>query len=352
MNNNTLLEIKDLKVEFRSGHECVKAVNGISYSVNTGETFAIVGESGSGKTVSTMALMKLLPVPPAFIEATKISFKGNDLLNMTQNEWRHLSGDKIAMIFQDALAALNPVYSVGWQISEMFRIHRQLDSAEIERRTIDLLSRVGIPEPHHRLRDYPHQFSGGMRQRAMIAMAIALKPDLLIADEPTTALDVTIQAQIMGLLKDLRDETGMSLILITHDLGVVAETADRVAIMYAGRIMETGAIKDVLGNPTHPYTWGLLNSRPQTHKRGEPLQPIYGSPPNLAYIPQGCAFHPRCQHADTACRELTPTSIEVSPGHYVACHSIRNNEAMSQDGKKVSTNSYEDQKRDADSSRQ
>jgi oligopeptide transport system ATP-binding protein len=339
MNDTTLLEIKDLKVEFRSGHECVKAVNGISYSVNSGETFAIVGESGSGKTVSTMALMKLLPVPPAVIEATEINFKGNDLLHMSQDEWRHLSGDKIAMIFQDALAALNPVYSVGWQISEMFRIHRHLDNAEIERHTIDLLGRVGIPEPRHRLRDYPHQFSGGMRQRAMIAMAIALKPDLLIADEPTTALDVTIQAQIMGLLKDLRDETGMSIILITHDLGVVAETADRVAIMYAGRIMETGTIKDVLGKPTHPYTWGLLSSRPQAHKRGEPLQPIVGSPPNLAYIPQGCAFHPRCRHADATCRELTPVSIEVSPGHYVACHTIRSNSEVSQEGIKISTNS-------------
>ena len=191
-----------------------------------------------------------------------------------------------------------------------------------------------------------------MRQRAMIAMAISLKPDLLIADEPTTALDVTIQAQIMDLLQDLRDETGMSLILITHDLGVVSEMADRVAVMYAGRIVETGTIKDVLGNPKHPYTWGLLSSRPQAQKRGELLQPIYGSPPNLAYIPQGCAFHPRCQYADSACRELIPTTIEVSPGHYVACHSIRNNEAMSQDVKEVSTNSNEDQKRDADSSRQ
>lgn len=318
-----VLEIRDLKVEFRSGHESVRAVNGISYSVKSGETFAIVGESGSGKTVSTMALMRLLAVPPAVIEASEISFRGQDLLKVPESEWRHISGNKIAMVFQDALAALNPVYSVGWQISEMFRIHRQMDRAERERRTIELLTRVGIPEPRQRFHEYPHQLSGGMRQRAMIAMAIALKPDLLIADEPTTALDVTIQAQIMGLLKDLRDETGMSLVLITHDLGVVAETADRVAIMYAGRIMETGTIKDVLGSPIHPYTLGLLNSRPQANRRGQPLQPIYGSPPNLAHIPTGCAFHPRCQQADAACRALIPTDIEVSPGHYVACHSIK-----------------------------
>ncbi len=322
MNDDTLLEIKDLSVEFRSGHECVKAVNGISYSIDSGKTFAIVGESGSGKTVSAMALMKLLPSPPAVIKATEIRFKGNDLLNMAQNEWQRFSGEKIAMIFQDALAALNPVFSVGWQISEMFRIHRQLDRAETERCTVDLLKRVGIPEAHQRIRDYPHQFSGGMRQRVMIAMAIALKPDLLIADEPTTALDVTIQAQIMDLLQELRDETGMSLILITHDLGVVAETADRVAIMYAGQIVETGTVEDVLGRPTHPYTLGLLSSTPQAQKRGERLHPIYGSPPNLAYIPQGCAFHPRCQYAEATCRELAPTTLQVSPGHYVACHGV------------------------------
>lgn len=327
-NHDTLLEIKDLRVEFRSGHERVKAVNDVSYSVNKRETFAIVGESGSGKTVSAMALMKLLPTPPATITAKEIRFKGSDILTMDKDEWRHFSGEKIAMVFQDALAALNPVYSVGWQIAEMFRIHRKMGDGEIAGQTVDLLKRVGIPEPQHRARDYPHQFSGGMRQRSMIAMAIALKPDLLIADEPTTALDVTIQAQIMDLLQELRDETGMSLILITHDLGVVSEVADRVAVMYAGRIVETGMIKDVLGNPKHPYTWGLLSSRPQAQKKGERLQPIYGSPPNLAFIPPGCAFHPRCQYAESSCSELIPTTIEVGPGHYVACHSIKDGNKM------------------------
>ena len=335
MNNDILFEIKNLSVEFRSGHETVKAVNGISYSVHNKETFAIVGESGSGKTVSMMAVMRLLSSPPAVIEANAITFKGTDLQRIPQKEWWHISGEKIAMIFQDALTSLNPVYTVGWQIAEMFRIHRQLDRAEIKRRTVDLLKRVGIPEAHERIRDYPHQFSGGMRQRAMIAMAIALEPDLLIADEPTTALDVTVQAQIMDLLQDLKNEKGMSLILITHDLGLVAETADRVAIMYAGTIVETGTIEDVLGNPIHPYTLGLLGSRPQAQKKGGQLNPIYGSPPNLAFIPQGCAFHPRCRHAEATCRELVPTTIQVGPGHYVTCHCVNNTEILDPDLKKV-----------------
>ena len=320
MNKGALLNVKDLKVKFRSGREIVKAVNGVSYSVNAGETLAILGESGSGKTVSAMALMRLLSSPPAIVKADKITFNGTDLLNMPKEAWRRFSGEKMAMIFQDALAALNPVFSVGWQIAEVFRVHRQMARSEAERRTIDLLKWVGIPEATQRAKDYPHQFSGGMRQRVMIAMAIALKPDLLIADEPTTALDVTIQAQIMDLLQELRDETEMALILITHDLGVVAETADRVAIMYAGRIVETGSIADVLENPSHPYTLGLLHSMPQAQKRGEPLQPIFGSPPNLAYVPPGCAFHPRCQYAEEACREVAPTILKVGPGHFVECH--------------------------------
>jgi oligopeptide transport system ATP-binding protein len=330
MNDDTLLEIKDLKVEFRSGHELVKAVNGISYTVKKGESFAIVGESGSGKTVSSLAMMRLLAVPPAHIAAQEISFNGIDILNMGPEEWRHFSGDKVSMVFQDALMALNPVYSVGWQIREMFRIHRQMPDAEIAKETVELLKKVGIPEPHQRVKDYPHQFSGGMRQRAMIAMAISLKPDLLIADEPTTALDVTIQAQIMDLLQKLQEETGMSLILITHDLGVVSEVADRVAVMYAGRIVETGTIKEVLGSPKHPYTWGLMSSRPQAQKRGELLKPIYGQPPNLAFIPAGCAFHPRCVYAEAACSELIPATIEVSPGHHVACHTIKDKEKIAQ----------------------
>ncbi len=319
MNNDRLLEIKDLIVEFRSGTEIVKAVNGVSFSVNRGETLAILGESGSGKTVSAMAIMKLLSSPPAVIKAGAINFDGNDLLRISTEKWRRFSGEKVAMIFQDALPALNPVFSVGWQISEVFRVHRRMDKREARRRTLDLLKGVGIPEPAQRAREYPHQFSGGMRQRAMIAMAIALKPDLLIADEPTTALDVTVQAQIMDLLEELRKETGMALILITHDIGVVAETADRVAVMYAGRIVETGSIQDVLMHPVHPYTQGLLHSMPQAQRRGEPLEPIFGSPPNLAQIPSGCAFHPRCPQADDTCGRVPPTLKKVGPAHFAEC---------------------------------
>jgi len=335
MNNDILLEVKDLSVEFRSGHEIVKAVNGISYTVRNKETFAIVGESGSGKTVSMTALMRLLPTPPAVIKANAITFKGTDLRSIPQKDWWRFSGEKMAMIFQDAITSLNPVYSVGWQIGEMFRIHRNLGRAEIERCTIDLLKMVGIPAAQDRIKDYPHQFSGGMRQRVMIAMGIAIEPDLLIADEPTTALDVTVQAQIMNLLQTLRDKKGMSLILITHDLGVVAENADRVAIMYAGTIVETGTIKDILGSPVHPYTLGLLESRPQTQKKGGRLNPIHGSPPNLAYIPQGCPFHPRCRYTEPICRGQAPASVEISPGHYVTCHDVGTSNFLNPDLKKV-----------------
>jgi len=319
MINGKLLEISELRIEFRSGREIVKAVNGVNYYVAAGETLAILGESGSGKTVSAMAVMRLLPSPPAVITANEITFNGSDLLNMPAKDWRRFSGEKIAMIFQDALAALNPVFSVGWQISEVFRVHRQMDRSEAQRRTIELLKWVGIPEANHRALDYPHQFSGGMRQRVMIAMAIALKPGLLIADEPTTALDVTVQAQIMDLLEELRKETGMALILITHDLGVVAETAARVAVMYAGRIVETGFVKDILMDPVHPYTQGLLHSMPQTQRKGEPLQSIFGSPPNLAHIPTGCAFHPRCPESDDTCRRVPPPLQQVGPAHFAEC---------------------------------
>jgi oligopeptide transport system ATP-binding protein len=319
MNNDNLLEVKDLTVEFRSGLEIVKAVNGVSFYVNREETLAILGESGSGKTVSAMAIMKLLSSPPAVIKAGAINFDGTDLLGISKERWRRFSGEKMAMIFQDALPALNPVFSVGWQISEVFRVHRRMDKKEARRRTLDLLKGVGIPEPAQRAREYPHQYSGGMRQRAMIAMAIALKPDLLIADEPTTALDVTVQAQIMDLLEALRKETGMALILITHDIGVVAETADRVAVMYAGRIVETGSIQDVLMHPVHPYTKGLLCSVPQTQRRGESLTPIVGSPPNLARIPSGCAFHPRCPEAGDMCRRVSPELKRFGSLHYAEC---------------------------------
>ncbi len=318
-----IFELENLQVEFRSPMETVTAVNRLSLVVHEGETFAIVGESGSGKTVSMMAAMRLLPSPPAHVAADAIRFDGQDLLAIPEREWRHLAGETIAMVFQDALTSLNPVYSVGWQIGEMFRVHRRgMGRRAIREATIALLAEVGISEPEQRINDYPHQFSGGMRQRVMIAMAIALEPKFLIADEPTTALDVTVQAQIMDLLARLRAERGMSMILITHDLGLVSENADRVAIMYAGAVMETGTVADVLREPRHPYTLGLLASRPQAARKGHKLTSIVGSPPNLAHAPRGCPFHPRCQFAAPPCRKARPELLPVSSGQSVACHAV------------------------------
>jgi oligopeptide transport system ATP-binding protein len=318
--DEALLEVENLEIAFRTPAQTVQAVRGVSFSVAPKETFAIVGESGSGKTVSMMALMRLLQSPPAEIRADAVRFEGADLMAVPQRDWWRYAGEQIAMVFQDALTALNPVYTVGWQIAEMFRVHRNYSRNEIRERSIELLRQVGIPEPERRLNEYPHQFSGGMRQRAMIAMAIALEPKLLIADEPTTALDVTVQAQIMDLLQRLKDERDMSLVLITHDLGLVAETADHVAIMYAGSVMETGTIRQVLGSPTHPYTLGLLASRPQAIERGQKLRPILGSPPNLAALPDGCAFRPRCPRAMTVCASGKVPVVAAESGHDVVCH--------------------------------
>ena len=318
-----VFELRDLTVEFRSPLETVTAVHGLDLTVGAGETFAIVGESGSGKTVSMMAATRLLPSPPAHVSAAAIRFDGQDLQGLSQAQWRRLAGERIAMVFQDALTSLNPVYSIGWQIGEMFRTHRPgMSRAAIRDRTVDLLREVGIPAPEQRAHDYPHEFSGGMRQRAMIAMAIALEPDLLIADEPTTALDVTVQAQIMDLLHRLKSERRMAMILITHDLGLVSENADRVAIMYAGTMMETGVVDDVLSDPKHPYTLGLLASRPQAVARGQSLVSIAGSPPNLATAPKGCPFHPRCRYAAPICKAEKPRLLDVAPGHGAACHAV------------------------------
>ena len=317
-----LLELRNLEVEFRTPAQTVRAVRGVSFDIARKETFAIVGESGSGKTVSMMALMRLLQSPPAHISADAMLFEGEDLSRVPQRDWWRYAGEQIAMVFQDALTALNPVYTVGWQIAEMFRVHRDYSKAEIRERSIGLLRQVGIPEPERRLDDYPHQFSGGMRQRAMIAMAIALEPKLLIADEPTTALDVTVQAQIMDLLEKLKDERDMSLVLITHDLGLVAETADRVAIVYAGSVVETGTIREVLGDPGHPYTQGLLGSRPQAIEKGQKLRPILGSPPNLAALPAGCPFHPRCPAVMEVCAGTPPPVVRMESGQDVTCHAV------------------------------
>ncbi len=318
--NEPLLEINDLAVEFRTRDGVVHAVDGVTYSLGEKETLAILGESGSGKSVSAQAIMGILDMPPAFITRGSARYRGQDLLTMPEDQRRKIRGESISMIFQDALSALNPVYPVGWQIAEMFRVHRGTSKKEARTHAAELLDRVHIPSARDRLDDYPHQFSGGMRQRVMIAMALALSPDILIADEPTTALDVTVQAQIMELLAELQQDSGMGLFLITHDLGVVAQVADRVAVMYAGRIVETAGIDQLYANPAHPYTEGLIASIPRLEQKGKPLRPIGGAPPTLMHVPSGCSFHPRCPHMRDRCRVDDPPLYEVTGARSSACH--------------------------------
>jgi oligopeptide transport system ATP-binding protein len=315
-----LLEVENLHVEFRTDYGIVNAVNGISYSLDERETLAILGESGSGKSVSAQAIMGIIDSPPGFITKGSLRFRGIDLLGLDESERRKYRGEKIAMIFQDALTALNPVFSVGWQIAEMYRVHRGTSKKDARQKAIELMDRVRIPSARERVGDYPHQFSGGMRQRVMIAMALSLDPDILIADEPTTALDVTVQAQIMELLSQLQKETGMGLILITHDLAVVADVSDRLAVMYAGKIVETGSVFEIYENPAHPYTEGLMLSIPRIDQKGRELNPIRGAPPSLMRIPRGCSFHPRCPYAREVCREEVPPLYEVSATRRSACH--------------------------------
>jgi oligopeptide transport system ATP-binding protein len=316
-----LLEVRDLAVEFNTDYGNVHAVNGINYTLDAGETLAILGESGSGKTVSALAIMGVVD-RPGRIATGEILYKGIDLLKLPTAERRAVRGAEIAMIFQDALSALNPVFSVGDQIAEMFQVHRGMSKKEGMQKALELMDRVRIPSAKERLRDYPHQFSGGMRQRVMIAIGISLDPDVLIADEPSTALDVTVQAQIMELLKNLQEETEMGLILITHDLGVVAEVADKVCVMYAGKIVEKASVSDVYATPAHPYTERLMNSIPRLNQKGGRLDPIKGSPPSLMNIPPGCPFHPRCPRAriPNPCRSDVPPLREVVTNRLSACH--------------------------------
>ncbi|MFB6961350.1 ABC transporter ATP-binding protein [Streptomyces sp. NPDC056309] len=315
-----LLEVRDLHVEFRTRDGVVHAVNGVGYEVDAGETLAVLGESGSGKSVTAQAVMGILDVPPGRISGGRILFRGSDLLELKEDERRRIRGAEMAMIFQDALSALNPVLTVGDQLGEMFIVHRGLSRKEARARAVELMDRVRIPAAGQRVRDYPHQFSGGMRQRIMIAMALALEPALIIADEPTTALDVTVQAQVMDLLAELRREYRMGLVLITHDLGVVADVADRIAVMYAGRIVESAPVHDIYKAPAHPYTRGLLDSIPRLGHKGRELYAIKGLPPNLRAIPPGCAFHPRCPMARDVCRTDVPPLYEVSESRASACH--------------------------------
>jgi oligopeptide transport system ATP-binding protein len=308
-----LLEVEDLRVEFHTRDGVAKVLNGVNYSVRAGETLAVLGESGSGKSVTANTVMGILPMPPGRITGGKIRYRGEELLAATEERRRDLRGENIAMIFQDALSALNPVYTVGFQIGEQLRTRRGMSKRDAEKRSVELLDQVGIPGARQRVRSYPHEFSGGMRQRAMIAMSLALDPDVLIADEPTTALDVTVQAQIMDLLSDIQRERRMGLILITHDLGVVAEVADTIAVMYAGRIVEQADVHQLYAKPCHPYTRSLLESIPRLDTKGTELRAIKGLPPSLTDIPSGCPFHPRCPMATDLCPTVEPP-LEVLPG--------------------------------------
>ncbi|MET9308173.1 ABC transporter ATP-binding protein [Streptomyces cellulosae] len=315
-----LLEVRDLHVEFRTRDGVAKAVNGVTYGVDEGETLAVLGESGSGKSVTAQAVMGILDTPPGRITGGEVMFQGRDLLKLKEEERRRIRGAEMAMIFQDALSALNPVITVGDQLAEMFTVHRGMSRKDARAKAVELMDRVRIPAARERVRQYPHQFSGGMRQRIMIAMAIALEPALIIADEPTTALDVTVQAQVMELLAELQREYRMGLILITHDLGVVADVADRIAVMYAGRIVESAPVHDIYKAPAHPYTRGLLDSIPRLDHKGRELYAIKGLPPNLTRIPPGCPFHPRCPLARDVCTTDDPALYEVSGTRGSACH--------------------------------
>ena len=328
MNDKRLLEVKGLKVQFKTDEGIVKAVDGVSYHIDKGETLAVVGESGSGKSVSALAMMRLIPIPPGKIAAGEILFRGKDgvqkdLVKLPEQEMRKIRGNDIAMIFQEPMTSLNPVYTVGDQIAEAIVLHQGKTKKEALELAADMLDLVGIPEPHKRLNNYPHQMSGGMRQRVMIAMALSCNPSLLIADEPTTALDVTIQAQILELMKKLQEEIGMSILFITHDLGVVAEMADRVVVMYAGRAVEEADVINTYKDPLHPYTMGLLNSVPRVDESAVEqvrLEAIPGNVPNPLFLPSGCAFHPRCKYAVAGvCDQEVPQLEDAGNGHMVRC---------------------------------
>jgi oligopeptide transport system ATP-binding protein len=316
-----LLEVRNLEVQFKTQDGLVKAVNNVSFHLERGETLGIVGESGSGKSVTSLALMRLIPNPPGKIANGQIMFDGENLLENTEEEMRHIRGNRIAMIFQDPMTSLNPVLTIGRQITESLELHMKLSGREARNRAVELLKMVGIPAAERRLDDYPHQFSGGMRQRVMIAMGLSCNPELLIADEPTTALDVTIQAQILELINRLKSETGTAVIIITHDLGVVAGMADRVAVMYAGRIVEEGPTEQIFINPRMPYTIGLLRSIPRLDEgRAQRLTPIRGLPPDLINLPEMCPFSPRCDYFQAgACDQQVPPLRSVAPNQRAAC---------------------------------
>jgi len=316
-----LLEIKGLKTYFNTEDGVAKAVNGVDYHVYKGETLGVVGESGSGKSVTSLSIMRLIPNPPGFIAGGEVLFEGRDLLKLSYKEMRAVRGNRISMIFQEPMTSLNPVFTIGNQIIEPILLHQNLSLSEAEDRAVQMLEKVGIPGARSRLHDYPHQFSGGMRQRVMIAMALACDPKLLIADEPTTALDVTIQAQILELMMEIRESNpDSSTILITHDMAVVAETCDRIAVMYCGRIQEMATVDQIFYNPLHPYTRGLLESIPNPSKKKARLFAIPGIVPNLMDLPKGCKFCTRCDQKMDICEIEEPPVVEVSEGHFLRCH--------------------------------
>ncbi|PYZ92381.1 peptide ABC transporter ATP-binding protein [Salipaludibacillus keqinensis] len=318
--SGTLLEINDLAVSFSTQGGEVQAVRGVSFAVGPGETVAIVGESGCGKSVTAQSIMRLIPEPPGRIKHGSIHLHGKDLASLTEKQMRNVRGKQIGMIFQDPMTSLNPTLTVGDQLTEGILTHEKMSQREANKEAIELLHLVGIANPDERLKQYPHQFSGGMRQRLMIAMALMCKPELLIADEPTTALDVTIQAQIIDLFKEIQEKTGVAIIIITHDLGVVAQIADRINVMYAGEIVEYGTVKEIFYQPEHPYTRGLLTSVPRLDgDRSQPLIPIVGTPPDLFAPPVGCAFTSRCKYAMKVCQAHDPEVTELSEQHYTKC---------------------------------
>lgn len=316
---STILEVENLHVTFYTQGKTVKAVRGINLCLNQSDTLAIVGESGSGKSVTSKAIMRVIPYPPGKIEKGKIIFNGQDILKITEKEMENIRGSEISMILQDPMTSLNPTMTIGNQIMEVLRKHRKLGKEEAFKEVLELIRLVGIPQPETRFKQYPHQFSGGMRQRIGIAIALACNPKILIADEPTTALDVTIQAQILDLLKALQEKTGTAIIIVTHDLGVVANIAKRVAVMYAGIIVETGTVDEIFYKPKHPYTWGLLSSMPRLNQKTKELVPIPGSPPDLSNPPRGCPFASRCPYVMDVCTQFMPDNLSVSETHIAAC---------------------------------
>lgn len=316
---NKLLEVKDLKTYFYTDDGVVKAVDGVDFSVESGKTIGIVGESGCGKSITAMSILRLIPDPPGKIVNGEVVFDGEDLTKVTDKRIREIRGNDISMIFQEPMTSLNPVFTIGFQIGEVLMLHQKLTEEEATQRAIEMIKLVGIPNAERIVNEYPHQLSGGMRQRVMIAMALACQPKLLIADEPTTALDVTIQAQILEIMNGLKSKLNTSIMLITHDLGVIAEMADHVIVMYSGKVVEDAPIIELFKNPRHPYTIGLMSSIPSLIKEGQRLETIPGAVPNPLFLPKGCYFHPRCKYATDECKKAQPELREIAPGHKAAC---------------------------------